>query len=118
MPGVSVIPASARTKLVAILGRLGSDHAGERDAAALAAMRLLSQHKVGWPELLAEPRPHREPLHGTWRVTCAELAKRPAALRPWEREFIADLPRFRRISTKQRYVLNEIATRVLGAAHG
>jgi hypothetical protein len=36
------------------------------------------------------------------------------ALRPWERNFVADLQKFQRISTKQRYILNEIARRVLG----
>jgi len=53
-------------------------------------------------------------LHSTWRTTCAELIKRAGDLRPWERKFVADLPGFPRISTKQRYVLKEIADRVLG----
>jgi hypothetical protein len=48
-----------------------------------------------------------------WRTTCSELQKRAGELRPFERQFVADLPRFQRISTKQRYVLNEIASRVL-----
>jgi hypothetical protein len=50
----------------------------------------------------------------TWRVTCAQLANRPGDMRPWERKFITDLPSFPRISIKQRYVLKEIADRVLG----
>jgi len=63
--------------------------------------------------LVAEP-PKREPLHSTWRATCAELAMRPGDLRPWERKFVADLPQFPRISTKQRYCLKTISDRVLG----
>jgi hypothetical protein len=110
----STIPAPVRRKLVAVLGRLSSDHAGERDAAALAATRMLKQHGATWDALLLQPAPQREPLHSVWRDTCAALSKRPNDLRQWERTFVADLPRFHRISTKQRYVLNEIAKRVLG----
>ncbi len=110
----AALPAPARQRLVKLLGMLGSNHAGERDAAGLAAHRLLQQHKVGWRDLLAPTPVYREPLHSTWRVTCAELMKRTGDLRPWERQFVADLPNFRRVSTKQRYVLSEIAKRVLG----
>jgi hypothetical protein len=110
----AALPASARTRLVKLLGMLGSAHEGERDAAVLAANRLLQQHKVSWGDLLAKPPMHREPLYSTWRITCSELLKRPGDLRAWEKTFVADLPNFRRISTKQRYVLQEIANRVRG----
>jgi hypothetical protein len=104
-----------RERLVKLLGLLGSDHAGERDAAALAASRLLKTNGLTWEDALT-PRPveRRRPEHSTWRTTCARLIENPRALRPWERTFVADLPSFQRISTKQRYVLSEIATRVLG----
>jgi hypothetical protein len=36
-----------------ILGMLGSDQSGERDAAALAAMRLLHEHHLTWPDVLS-----------------------------------------------------------------
>ena len=108
------LPAKAREKLAKLLGLLGSDHPGERDAAGLAAHRLLQQHKLTWPDILATRQSRREPLYSTWRATCAELTERSGDLRPWERQFVVDLPKFQRISTKQRYVLNEIASRVLG----
>jgi hypothetical protein len=108
------IPATMRTKLAKLLGMLGSDHAGERDAAALAAHRLVVQTGLTWQQVVMLPAVKREPLFSTWRATCAELAKRPGDLRPWERKFLADLPGFRGISTRQRYVLKEIADRVLG----
>lgn len=41
-----------RVKLVRILGMLGSDHAGERAAAALAADRLVKATGITWPALL------------------------------------------------------------------
>ena len=61
-----------------------------------------------------EPSPKREPYHGRWRDVCRRLAEQPEALRPWERAFVADLPKFQRISTPQRYTLKVIALRVLG----
>jgi hypothetical protein len=97
------LPTIERNRLAKLLALLGSDKAGERDAAGLAAHRMLQQHGL-----------KREPLHSTWRRVCAELAIRPDGLRPWERSFVADLPKFPRLSSKQRYVLQEIAARVLG----
>jgi hypothetical protein len=70
--------------------------------------------KVTWGQLLAPPPVKREPQFSTWRRTCAELAQRPGELRAWEGKFVADLPAFPGISTKQRHVLKEIADRVLG----
>jgi hypothetical protein len=112
---VSALPQSDRTKLAKLLAMLGSDHAGERDAAGLAAHRLIKQRGLTWDEALS-PRPveRRLPEMGTWRTTCRRLMENPRVLRPWERTFVSDLPNFGRISVKQRYILNEIAGRVLG----
>ncbi len=112
---MSALAQSDRTKLMKLLALLGSDHPGERDAAGLAAHRLLQKRGLAWEEVL-NPRPveRRLPEFGTWRTTCARLMENPRVLRPWERNFVADLPNFPRISVKQRYVLNEIAKRVLG----
>jgi hypothetical protein len=109
------LPALERTRLAKQLALRGSDKAGERDAAGLAAHRLLQQHDLTWSDLLLPAPVKREPLHSTWRRVCAELATRPDGLRPWERSFVADLPKFPRLSSKQRYILQEIATRVLGS---
>ena len=113
---MSALPAAQRAKLVKVLALLDSPREGERDAAALAAARLVQAAGLSWAQILAAPPVKREPLFSTWRATCAELARRPGDLRPWERKFIADLPAFPRISTKQRYILGEIADRV-PAAH-
>ena len=112
---MNTISEKIRTDLSKILGLLDSDFEGERDSAIRAATRLLSRHGIKWCEVLSLPPPVKhEPHFGTWRVTCQRSAQRPGALRPWERRFVADLPGFHRISTKQRYVLSEIAVRVLG----
>ncbi len=113
---MNALPQADRTRLVKLLTLLGSDHAGERDAAGLAAHRLLKQRGLSWEDALA-PRPaeRRLPEMGTWRTTCATLVQQPrGVLRPWERNFVEDLPKFSRISTKQRYILSEISRRVLG----
>ena len=116
---MSGLPEKARADLQKILGLLESPLEGERDAAVRAATRLLERNGLRWCEILsALPSPppaplKREPQFSTWRVTCQKLAQRPGDLRPWERRFITDLPAFPRISTKQRYILDEIAARVL-----
>ena len=115
---MAAMPADELSRLAKLLGMLGSEHAGERDAAGLAAHRLVQRHKLSWKDLLTKPAEHREPLQSTWRATCADLMERAAELRPWEKKFVADLPKFQRLSTKQRYVLAEIADRILGVRNG
>ncbi len=103
-----------RTKLAKLLVLLGSSHAGERDAAALAANRFVQAHGLTWPQVLKPPAIEKAlPELGTWRQTAARCLDRPGNLRPWEIGFLRDLPKFRRLSVKQRYVLKEIADRVL-----
>ena len=99
-----------RKRLADLFGRLGSDHPGERDNAGVMAHRLIKTRGLSWPEILdpAPPVERSSPEVGTWRSTCLELQKRSGSLRTWERKL-----KFQRISTKQRYVLSEIAERVL-----
>jgi hypothetical protein len=113
---MSALSPPVRKKLQKVLQLLASDRQGEVVAAAAAAQRILKQADLSWSDILSDkPAPYREPLIGTtWRTTCVELQKRQGSLRAWERGFVADLPRFQRLSTKQRYCLKEIADRVLG----
>jgi hypothetical protein len=108
------LTAAERRKLIGILGRLGSDHDGERAAAGLLASRLLQSAGLTWSRLLEPAVEHKLPELGTWRQTAARCLERSGSLRAWEIGFLRDLPGFRRLSVKQRYVLNEIAGRVLG----
>ena len=48
--------ATTLTKLTRILGMLGSEHAGERASAALAAHKLVGTLDVTWRELLEHPQ--------------------------------------------------------------
>jgi hypothetical protein len=54
-----------RQRLAGILGMLGSDHAGERAAAALQAEAFRRRHGLTWAELLALPEPTPEPPEWT-----------------------------------------------------
>jgi hypothetical protein len=105
---------SERTRLAQLLRLLGSDFSGERDAAGLMAHKMIQAKGLDWLEVIDPAPATKAPSEiVTWRQTCVELQKRSGDLRAWERGFVANLPRFQRLSTKQRYILAEIATRVL-----
>ena len=108
------LPAPARDRLAKLLGLLGSSHSGERDAAALAANRLLQQHNLTWQDMFSVKPEGCQPPEWNWRATCEQLAARHDALRPWERGFVGNLPKFASLTAKQEHALSEIAKRVLG----
>jgi hypothetical protein len=109
------LPTADRTRLVKLLGMCGSEHAGERAAAAAAADRLLRERGLTWADALNPPPVERKlPELGTWRQTVRACLAQPGSLRPWEVGFLRDLPGFQRLSVKQRYCLKEISDRVLG----
>jgi hypothetical protein len=85
-----------------------------RGAAGLAAHRMVQQHGLGWRDVVEPPAIEKAlPQLGIWRQTVARCLESPRALGPREICFARDLPEFRRLSTIQRYVLEEIASRVL-----
>jgi hypothetical protein len=103
-------------RLCKLLALLESPFAGERDAAALAIGRLVREHDLSWPQLLMPPTAEvrQRPMRGSWRLTVEDCLARRGALMPWQRQFLCSLRDFQRISLKQRAVLDDIATRVLG----
>lgn len=115
---MSALVEADRTRLAQMLGLLGSDHAGERDAAGLAAHRMIQQHGLTWFDVLTPslPPPDRDPaddpLHGDWRAMAAACARFPHLLNRWETDFLVRLPRFPRLSTKQRSALLKIIVRL------
>lgn len=102
-------------KLSAILGRLGSDFAGERDAAALAASRFLRDRKLVWDQVLGAGAvvTATEPVQRYWKDTAEQiLARHARALTDWELEFIQDLLRRGRApSPRQEAKLRDIAAK-------
>ena len=110
------LPPADRHRLASILGLLGSNHAGERDAAALAADRFVRTRGIAWPDLLAgEPAASNraEPVN-TVQADIALCRQHPGLLTQWERDFLRTLKPERGISLKQRGVLAVMARKVRG----
>ena len=104
-----------RRRLVGILGRLSSDHDGERAAAGLLASRMLKSAGTTWEEILAAavglPATARTPLRQVdANVELALCLRHPSFLRQWERDFVLSLTGRRTISPKQRTILFNIAS--------
>lgn len=113
---MSALAASDRDRLARLLGMLGSDHLGERDNAARAAHRLVQQHGITWFDVVMHPPPDTEPdtdpIGADWRRMAAACSRYQHLLNRWEAEFLDGLPRFPRLSGKQRLILVKIVVRL------
>jgi hypothetical protein len=123
-----------RQKLAKLLGMLGSSHSGERDAAGLAAHRMVSGAGMTWFDVLTpqvehhrrkpEPEPERddpEPdwppprptnAYASWRRTVASLLSRTELLTAWEVGFLHSINERYSLSERQFEVLEDIVERV------
>jgi hypothetical protein len=113
------------TRFIGILGRLGSDHDGERASAAAMATRELRAAGLTWADVLQLPEapaagagqktdnvsyPFRRPDPA--RSMLADLADIAHTLTPARREFIEGcLGQTSPLSDRQRQVLADIWTR-------
>jgi hypothetical protein len=114
---MSALSLSDRVRLAKLLSLLGSDHAGERDAAALVAHRFIRDRGLTWQNVLEpEAAPDANRNFEPWRQTVAACLRQPGSLRQWEGGFLRSLSGFARISPKQRSVLAQTAERVLRRA--
>ena len=101
-------------KLVAILGRLGSDFDGERAAAGLLASRMLRSKGLTWGDVVASPQirysPPRPPPQP--KSPAELLAKHRGQLSNWEIDFLTNLTNWRgRYTPKQEACLTRIRER-------
>lgn len=118
--------AAMLPKMVGTLGRLGSDHAGERAAAGLIATRLLRDAGATWEGLLSAPAPAaaRAPERRPGPSTAARMSadarwalQHLGSLAPQEVDFLLGLTRRHRPpSAKQADWLKRIAARLHRAA--
>jgi|tagenome__1003787_1003787.scaffolds.fasta_scaffold20702372_2 hypothetical protein len=124
-----------RTRLVKLLAMLSSNHSGERDAAGLAAHRLVMNAGMTWQDVLTpqiehhrrkpEPEPERdepEPdwppprptnAYTSWRRTVTACLNYPDLLTQWELHYLRDIWHRRGLTRRQQEVLGGIAERVL-----
>jgi hypothetical protein len=126
-------PLIDRTKLARVLGMLGSAHAGERDAAALAAEKLRREAGLTWEQVLSctapmrpvsdhfSPSPLRpatpeEPRYFAMAIGfCLEFA-RTAGFTDWEIRFLHKLNSWTgAISERQQETLRELHSRARAA---
>jgi hypothetical protein len=104
-----------RRRLAGVLARLASDHAGEREAAALLATRLVKDRDVTWLDVLQpDPLSHKpgaaDPRHNADPGSDLALCQRHIGrLNAWEHEFVWSVARARRRTPGQSRKLAEIA---------
>ena len=101
-----------RAKLAKLLGLLGSESPGVRDAAGLAAHRMISTAGMSWSEILYGPPPPPKPVG--WRETVDMCLREADRLTDWEFDFLSSLNRWDQLSPKQQMCLDKIAARVGG----
>ncbi len=82
-----------RTRLVRLLGMLGSDFGGERANAAQLASKLLKARELTWDELIAPPKLCHQRSNDMpyWRDDLALCQWYPEHLNSWEAKFIRSL---------------------------
>jgi hypothetical protein len=103
---------SVVARLSKIAGLFGSDHGGERSAAAWQATRLLQAHGLTWADVFA-PAQSARPAAQAPHVAEAQWALRfKDRLNAWEQQFLAGLARRRRITAKQAAVLDGIVRKL------
>ena len=110
------LAAADRSKLAAVLALLGSPHAGERDAAALAADRLVRGRGLVWQDVLGgghAPSPAAGPdswATTDWQADLSLCLTNIRSLSAWEENFVLSMSSRRGgMSSAQRAKLAQIA---------
>ena len=76
------------------------------------------QHGITWFDVVVTyppantDDPDTDPIGVHWRRTAAACRRYPHLLNRWEADFLAGLPRFPRLSRKQRAILLKIVVRL------
>ena len=107
-----------RVKLAKLLSLFGSNHAGERDAAGLAAHRLVQQRGLTWQDVLCghvmvqipEEFRHRRAseIHDV-QASLMFCIRHMQVLKSWEQNFISTSAHRARITPKMAAVIFGIA---------
>lgn len=118
---VPYVPAALVDKLAKVAGLLGSDHDGERSAAAFRATALIRDSGLNWSDVIraagprhGQPDPEPDSAAG-WRHKLQVIIDNPQHLTPWESEFVLSVlgnGRKWKPSEKQAAVLDRIYRKV------
>lgn len=117
---MNALSPDVRLKLARVLGLLGSNHPGERDAAGLAADRIIRGAGLSWEDLLGSPsRPPRPAYHSptgsspasglAFRADVQLCLRHCRALTDWERGFLDTVARRSTVSEAQTSKMRQIA---------
>ncbi|MGI4808976.1 MAG: hypothetical protein ACRYF2_12825 [Janthinobacterium lividum] len=106
-----------RTRLACVLRLLGSDQPGERDAAGLAATRIVSCAGLDWDDLLQpvlpsrseHPRQHQPTGEAAVRFDMRLCQRHLDKLSAWERDFIGSLSQRCKLTDGRVAKLKQIA---------
>ena len=115
-----MLTSSDRRRLIGVLKLLASSSAGERDAAALAAVRIVSATGLSWAEIIAEPEaePYDEDASGEdGRALAAMLLRwHAAAFNAVELDFLYNAASLHQLTPRQAQWLRRLVKKVRGSA--
>jgi hypothetical protein len=112
------LAAADRQRLAKLLGMAGSQHDGEALNAARLANRMVRERGITWFDVMLPPEDRHSQQQATadpsqdWRRTASACSRFPHLINRWEHEFLSGLPRFPRLSRKQRGCLDAIVVRL------
>jgi len=117
----AVLDATTAQRLAKLCGLFGSDHDGERAAAAAMADRLVRGLGLTWLDVIMPRTLPAPPTRSArrWRWPESDEGKLTFLLRhlnlltDWERQFVVNLRRFHSWSPKQRAVVDRLVAKVL-----
>jgi len=116
MTGTPALSAAERTRQVAVLGRLGSEHDGGRSAWLLAS-RLVAGRGLGWDDVILAGsgshagHPDAQPRGAAaWQADLAQCRCHIGRLSTWEQNFLLPPPvRRKALTPSQAVKLAQIA---------
>lgn len=123
MPTIILHPPQ-RDRLVKLCGLLGSDHAGERDSAAVMASRLLRECGLTWADVIlpqleladaAGSNRAAPPTTGGHAAAARWVLARQVMLNRWERSFIEGIQDRPTLTPRQAATLAGIIDRLRDA---
>jgi hypothetical protein len=120
MTGRALLDPHSADRLRKLCGMLGSDHDGERAAAALAADKLVRGLGLTWHQVIAPPIvPDHSPRVRSWRADDSDWCRMAQFCHAWrwslsqrEREFVESVRTWRNPTDKQRDWLLDIYARL------